>query len=90
MTGYPRNDISILKTDGTPAPGFSRDDVMSRFDPRDLLAPFRELAANFAGAIQGRAIASPDGNDGVRAVEAVESCYRSSRTGSRIKLPLDS
>ena len=88
--GYPRQDISILKADGSPAPGFSRDDVLSRFDPRDPLAPFRELAANFVGAIQGRVKASPDGNDGLRAVEAVEACYRSSRTGSRIKLPLDS
>ena len=90
MAGYPRNDISILKADGSPAPGFSRDEVMSRFDPRDLLAPFRELASNFAGAIQGRVKPSPDGNDGLRAVEAVEACYRSSRSGSRIKLPLDS
>jgi len=90
MAGYPRQDISILKADGSPAPGFSRGDVMSRFDPRDLLAPFRELAANFVGAIQGRVKPSPDGNDGLRAVEAVEACYRSSRTGSRIKLPLDS
>ena len=90
MAGYPRQDISILKADGSPAPGFSRDDVLSRFDPRDLLAPFRELAANFVGAIQGRVKPSPDGNDGLRAVEAVEACYRSSRTGSRIKLPLDS
>jgi predicted dehydrogenase len=63
---------------------------MSRFDPRDLLAPFRELAANFVGAIQGRLKASPDGNDGLRAVEAIEACYRSSTTGRRIKLPLDS
>ena len=90
MAGYPRQDISILKADGSPAPGFSRGDVMSRFDPRDLLAPFRDLAANFVGAIQGRVKPSPDGNDGLRAVEAVEACYRSSRTGSRIKLPLDS
>ena len=90
MAGYPRQDISILKADGSPAPGFSRDDVLSRFDPRDLLAPFRELAANFVGAIRGRVKPSPDGNDGLRAVEAVEACYRSSRTGSRIKLPLDS
>ncbi len=90
MAGYPRQDISILKADGSPAPGFSRDEVMSRFDRRDLLAPFRALAANFIGAIQGRVKPSPDGNDGLRAVEAIEACYRSSRTGRRIKLPLDS
>ncbi|HEY9159239.1 Gfo/Idh/MocA family oxidoreductase [Candidatus Binatus sp.] len=90
MAGYPRQDISILKADGSPAPGFSRDEVMSRFDPRDLLAPFRALAANFVGAIQGRVKPSPDANDGLRAVEAVEACYRSSRTGTRIRLPLDS
>jgi UDP-N-acetylglucosamine 3-dehydrogenase len=90
MAGYPRHDISILKADGSPAPGFSRDQVMSRFDSRDPLAPFRALAANFIGAVQGRANPSPDGNDGLRAVEAVEACYRSSRTGIRIKLPLDS
>ena len=90
MAGYPRNDVSILKADGSPAPGFSRDEVMSRFDPRDLLAPFRELAENFVGAIQGRVSPAPSGIDGLRAVEAVEACYRSSRTGIRIKLPLDS
>jgi predicted dehydrogenase len=54
-----------------------------------LLAPFRELAANFVGAIEGNATASPDGVDGLRAIEAVEACYRSSRTGNRIMLPLD-
>jgi UDP-N-acetyl-2-amino-2-deoxyglucuronate dehydrogenase len=90
MAGYPRNDIAILKSDGTPAPGFSREDVMSRFDPRDLLAPSRALAENFIAAIQGRAKPSPDGIDGLRAVEAIDACYRSSRTGTRIKLPLDS
>lgn len=90
MAGYPRNDVSILKADGSPAPGFSRDEVMSRFDSRDFLAPSRALAANFVGAIQGREQPSPDGTDGLRAVEAIEACYRSSRTGSRIKLPLDS
>ncbi len=90
MAGYPRNDISILKSDGSPAPGFSREEVMSRFDPRDFLAPSRALAENFIAAIQGRAKPSPDGIDGLRAVEAIEACYRSSRTGTRIKLPLDS
>jgi UDP-N-acetylglucosamine 3-dehydrogenase len=90
MAGYPRNDISILKADGGAAPGFSRDEVMSRFDARDFLGPSRALAANFIAAIQGREQPSPDGHDGLRAVEAIEACYRSSRTGSRIKLPLDS
>jgi predicted dehydrogenase len=90
MAGYPRLDISILKSDGSPAPGLSRDEVMSRFDPRDFLAPSRALAANFVAAIQCRERPSPDGADGLRAVEAIEACYRSSRTGSRIKLPLDS
>jgi UDP-N-acetylglucosamine 3-dehydrogenase len=89
MSGYPRNDISILKSDGSPVPGFSREDVMARFDPRDLLAPSRALAEHFTAAIQGSAKPSPDGNDGMRAVEVVEACYRSSRSGSRIKLPLD-
>ncbi len=89
MTGYPRQDVAILKADGSPAPGFSREEVMSRYEPRDLLAPFRALAANFVASIQGNAQPSPDGNDGLHAVEAVEACYRSSRTGSRIKLPLD-
>jgi UDP-N-acetylglucosamine 3-dehydrogenase len=90
MAGYPRLDVSILRADGSSPPGFSRDEIMSRFDPRDLLAPSRELVATFVGAIQGRAKPTPDGNDGLRAVEAIEACYRSSRTGSRIKLPLDS
>jgi UDP-N-acetylglucosamine 3-dehydrogenase len=90
MAGYPRNDISILKSEGTPAPGFSREDVMSRFDPHDLLAPSCALAENFIAAIQGLAKPSPDGIDGLRAVEAIEACYRSSRIGTRIMLPLDS
>jgi predicted dehydrogenase len=89
ITGYPRQDIAILRADGTPAAGFSREEVLSRFDPRDLLAPFRALAENFVASIQGNATPSPNGTDGLRAVEAVEACYRSSRTGSRIKLPLD-
>ncbi|HYL58495.1 MAG TPA: Gfo/Idh/MocA family oxidoreductase [Candidatus Acidoferrales bacterium] len=89
MTGYPRQDIAIVRADGSEATGFSRDEVMKRFDPRDLLAPFRELAANFIGAIQGKVTASPDGTDGLRAIEAVEACYRSSRTGNRIALPLN-
>jgi predicted dehydrogenase len=89
MTGYPRQDIAIVKADGSPAAGFSREEVLSRFDPRDLLAPFRALAENFVASIQGVTQPSPNGNDGLRAVEAVEACYRSSRTGSRIKLPLD-
>jgi predicted dehydrogenase len=63
---------------------------MRRYDPRDLLAPFRALAANFVASIQGLATPFPDGSDGLRAVEAVDACYRSSRTGTRIKLPLDS
>jgi predicted dehydrogenase len=63
---------------------------LSRYDARDLLAPFRALAANFVASIQGIATPSPDGNDGLRAVEAIDACYRSSRTGSCIKLPLDS
>jgi predicted dehydrogenase len=89
MAGYPHQDIAIVKADGSAAPGFSRDEVMKRYDPRDLLAPFRELAANFAGAIQGKTTPSPDGSDGLRAIEAVEACYRSSRSGKRITLPLD-
>jgi UDP-N-acetylglucosamine 3-dehydrogenase len=90
LAGYPRNDISILKADGPPAPGFSREEVMSRIDRGELLAPSRELAATFIGAIQGKVEPTPDGNDGLRAVEAIEACYRSSHSGSRIRLPLDS
>jgi predicted dehydrogenase len=90
MAGYPRQDVAILKADGTPAPGFSREEVMNRYDAHDLLAPFHALAANFIASIKGSARPSPDGHDGLRAVEAVEACYRSSRTGNRIKLPLDS
>jgi len=90
MAGYPRLDVSIVRADGSSPPGFSRDEIMGRFDPHDLLAPSRELAATFIGAIQGRTTPTPDGVDGLRAVQAIEACYRSSRTGSRIKLPLDS
>ncbi len=88
MMGYPRLDIAIQRADGNPAPGYSRDEIMQRADLRDLLAPFRELAANFVAAIRGEARPSPDGADGLRAVETVEACYRSSRDGVRIDLPL--
>jgi predicted dehydrogenase len=88
MAGYPRLDIAIQKPDGTAPAGFSRNEIMAQFDAADLLAPFRELAANFVAAIQGKATPFPDGNDGLRAIETVEACYRSSRTGQRIKLPL--
>jgi predicted dehydrogenase len=89
MAGYPRLDISIQKSDGSMAPGFSRGEIMTRFDPADLLAPFRELATNFVAAIQGKATPFPTGIDGLRAIETVEACYRSSRSGQRIKLPLE-
>ena len=88
MAGYPRLDIAVLKTDGTAVPGYERDDIMKRFDPRDLLAPSRELARTFVAAIEGRAEPTPSGEDGLKAIEMVEACYRSSQTGSTIKLPL--
>ncbi len=88
MMGYPRNDISILGADGTAAPGYSRQEIMAQFDARDLLAPFRALAQNFADAIDGRAAPSPDGRDGLRAIEVVEGCYRSSREGQAVEFPL--
>jgi UDP-N-acetylglucosamine 3-dehydrogenase len=90
MVGYPHLDIAVQKADGTPVPGFSRDEIMNRFDPLDLLAPFRKLSANFIDAIQGKAEPFPGGLHGLRAVEAIEACYRSSQTGNRIKLPLNS
>jgi predicted dehydrogenase len=88
MTGYPRLDIAVLKTDGSPVPGYERDEIMKRFDPRDWLAPSRELARTFVAAIEDGAAGSPSGEDGLRAIEVVEACYRSSQTGSTIKLPL--
>ncbi|MGH7949569.1 MAG: Gfo/Idh/MocA family protein [Candidatus Binataceae bacterium] len=89
MVGYPRFDIAVQRSDGSDAPGFSRDDILSGFDPRDLLAPFRALAANFVAAAQGHADPAPTGTDGMRAIELVEACYLSSRTGSRVNLPLE-
>jgi predicted dehydrogenase len=89
MVGYPRNDISVLRADGKEAPGFSREEIMSGFDPRDLLAPFRALAQNFADAVAGRAVPSPNGADGLRAVEVIDACYQSSRSGARVTLPLE-
>jgi predicted dehydrogenase len=88
MMGYPRFDVAIQRADGSPAPGFSRDEIIQRIDPRDLLAPFRELAANFVAAARGEGRPSPDGADGLRAVEAIEACYRSSQSGARVSLPL--
>jgi predicted dehydrogenase len=89
LAGYPRNDFSVLKSDGTEAAGFSREEVIRTFDPRDFLAPFRALARNFVEAVQGRASASPSGADGMRAVELIDACYRSSRSGRRVVLPLE-
>lgn len=87
MMGYPRNDISILRADGAEVPGYSRAEIMASFDPRDLLAPFRALAHNFAEAIAGRAAPCPDGANGLRAVEVIDACYRSARMGARVELP---
>jgi len=89
MSGYPRLDIAIQRADGSSAPGYSREEIVQRFDPRDLAAPSRALAAAFVAAIRGESAPCPGGVDGMRAVEAIEACYRSSRTGSRITLPLE-
>lgn len=89
MMGYPRTDVAILRADGSEAPGYTRDEIVSRFDPRDLLAPFRALAQNFIAAIEGGTPPAPTGLDGLRAVEVIDACYRSSRTGARIALPLN-
>jgi myo-inositol 2-dehydrogenase/D-chiro-inositol 1-dehydrogenase len=79
----------VLTPGGAPVAGFERDEIMERFDPRDWLAPSRDLAHTFVAAIEGKAPASPSGEDGMRAIEIIEACYRSSRSGSTIKLPLD-
>ena len=89
MSGYPRLDIAIQRADGTAVPGYSREEILSRFDAHDFGAPSRALAAAFVAAIHGEIAPCPDGVDGLRAVEAIEACYRSSRSGSRITLPLD-
>jgi predicted dehydrogenase len=89
MMGYPRLDIAIQRADGSEAPGYSREEIMSRFDPRDLLAPFRALAQNFIAAIESGGAPSPTGVDGLRAIEVIDACYRSSTSGRRIALPLN-
>ena len=87
MAGYPRLDIAVLRADGSPVPGYEREEILGGFDVRDRLAPSREVARVFAAAIAGDAAPSPDGEDGLRAIEAIEACYRSSRTGEAVKLP---
>ena len=89
MAGYPRLDIAVLKPDGSPVPGFERDEIMKRFDQRDWIAASRDLARAFVAAIESNASASPNGDDGMRAIEIIEACYRSAHSGSTIKLPLD-
>jgi predicted dehydrogenase len=88
LVGYPRNELSIVRADGSPVPGYSREEIAAQFDARDVLAPFRALAQNFADAIDGRAAPTPNGLDGLRAVEVIDACYRSSRSGRCIDLPL--
>lgn len=90
MAGYPRLDVAVLGADGAPVPGFERDTILAGFDPRDALAPSRELARAFVAAIEGRAPAMPDGTDGLRAVELIEACYRSSSSGAAVLLPAES
>jgi predicted dehydrogenase len=88
MMGYPRLDIAIVRADGTTVPRYSGEEIMARFDAHDLLAPFRALAQNFIAAIKGAAAPMPSGIDGLGAIEIVDACYRSSKTGARIALPL--
>ncbi|MGH7863472.1 MAG: Gfo/Idh/MocA family protein [Candidatus Binataceae bacterium] len=88
LLGYPRCDIAVQRSDGSEAPGFTRDEIVGGFDPLDLLAPFRALAANFIAAISGREKPHPTGADGMRAIELIEACYRSSQSGARVNLPL--
>ncbi len=89
MMGYPHNNFSILRADGTPAPGYSYEEIKAQHDLRDLLAPFRAIAQNFVAAIEGNAAPNPDGRDGLRAIEVVEACYRSSRSGKPVDFPLE-
>ncbi len=86
MAGYPRLDLAVVGSDGAPVPGFERETVLSRFDPGDRLAPSRELAKAFVAAVEGRGPVMPDGIDGLRAVEMIEACYRSSRSGAAVAL----
>jgi predicted dehydrogenase len=88
IAGYPRSDIAIQRADGTDVPGYSRTELLARSDARDMLAPFRALIADFIAAIRGRAMPLPDGTEGARAIELIEACYRSARTGARVSLPL--
>ncbi len=88
MMGYPRLDIAIVRADGSAVPGYSREEIMSRLDGGDLLAPFRALAQNFIAAIKGDAAPMPSGIEGLGATEVIDACYRSSKTGVRIALPL--
>jgi UDP-N-acetylglucosamine 3-dehydrogenase len=89
MAGYPRLDIAVLKSDGSVAAGFEREEVMKGFDASDWLAPSRDLARTFVAAIERKTPANPSGEDGMRAIEIIEACYRSSRSGATIRLPLD-
>jgi UDP-N-acetyl-2-amino-2-deoxyglucuronate dehydrogenase len=89
MAGYPHLDIAVLKPDGSPVAGFERDEIMKRFDQQDWLAASRDLARTFVAAIEGKAAGNPSGEDGMRAIEIIEACYRSARSGSSIKLPIE-
>jgi UDP-N-acetylglucosamine 3-dehydrogenase len=89
IMGYPRNELSVVRADGTAVPGYSGEELAALFDARDPLAPFRALAQNFADAIDGRAVPTPNGLDGLRAVEVIDACYRSSRSGRHIDLLLE-
>jgi predicted dehydrogenase len=88
MMGYPRLAIAIVRADGSAVPGYSREEIVARFDAHDLLAPFRALAQNFIAALRGAAVPMPSGIDGLGAIEVIDACYRSSKKGARIALPL--
>ena len=78
MRGYPRLDIAIQRADGSPAPGYSREEILKRFDPLDFAAPSRALAAAFVAAIRGEPRLAP--------AESTE-CARSKRSKPAIVHP---
>jgi predicted dehydrogenase len=89
IIGHAGAEVAIQRSDGVTAPGYSVDEIVRKFQDNDeAVTPMDALLATFFEAIRGRADPVPSGIDGMKAVELIEACYRSARSGTEVALPL--